>query len=68
MDEIQKLLDNMHKEIRLIKKNAVAMSWYTRGGLSYQEVLNTSSEEREIISEVINDNLETTKKSQMPFF
>jgi hypothetical protein len=37
-------------------------------GLSYSEVMNMSFEEREIISEIIKDNLETTKKSGMPFF
>jgi hypothetical protein len=37
-------------------------------GLSYSEVMNMSYEEREIISEIIKDNLETTKKSGMPFF
>lgn len=37
-------------------------------GLSYSEVMNMSYEEREIISEIVKDNLETTKKSGMPFF
>jgi len=37
-------------------------------GLSYSEVMNMSYEEREIISEIIKENLETTKKSGMPFF
>jgi hypothetical protein len=37
-------------------------------GLSYQEALNLEFEERQIIGEIIKDNLETTKKSGLPFF
>jgi hypothetical protein len=37
-------------------------------GMSYQEALNLTIEERKIIGEIIKDNLETTKKSGLPFF
>jgi hypothetical protein len=37
-------------------------------GLSYAEVMHMSWDEREIIGEIIKENLETTKKSGLPFF
>ncbi len=37
-------------------------------GLSYAEVMHMSWEERDIIGEIIKENLETTKKSGLPFF
>jgi hypothetical protein len=37
-------------------------------GLSYNEVVNMSWDEREIIGEIVAENLETTKKSGLPFF
>jgi hypothetical protein len=37
-------------------------------GMSYAEVMNMSFEEREIVSEIIKDNLETTKKTGLNFF
>lgn len=37
-------------------------------GMSYQEALHLDPEERTIIGEIIKDNLETTKKTKMPFF
>jgi hypothetical protein len=37
-------------------------------GLSYQEALNLDIEERKIIGTIIKDNLETTKKTGLPFF
>lgn len=39
-----------------------------RGGISYEEVMMLSAEEREIIGKIIKSNLETTKESGLPFF
>jgi hypothetical protein len=39
-----------------------------RGGISYEDVLNMSSFEREEINKIIENNMEITKKSQLPFF
>jgi len=39
-----------------------------RGGISYEDILNMSSEERAQVVELVNNNLETTKKSGQPFF
>lgn len=44
------------------------MSWYMRGGASYEDILNMSAFERKAINEIIENNLEVTKKSQLPFF
>jgi hypothetical protein len=43
------------------------LCWYMRG-LSYAEGINMSADEREIVAEIIKENLETTKKSGLPFF
>jgi len=39
-----------------------------RGGITYDEAMQMSHNERAAISEIINENLETTKKSGLPFF
>jgi hypothetical protein len=39
-----------------------------RGGVTYQEALRMSIEERNIITDIVKDNLETTKKTGQPFF
>ena len=44
------------------------MSWYMRGGVSYEDTMLLSAVERDLINKIIKDNLETTKKSKMPFF
>lgn len=67
-EKIQKLIDGMEKECIDIKKSAFSFSWYMRGGVSYEDALNMSAEERKLINELIEANLETTKKTQLPFF
>lgn len=42
--------------------------WYMRGGVTLTEVYNLSPAEREIVGKLVNENLETTKKTQLPFF
>lgn len=44
------------------------MAWYMRGGASYEDILNMSNSERKALNEIIDSNLEITKKSQLPFF
>lgn len=44
------------------------MAWYMRGGVSYEDVLNMSTEERNQLNKLIENNLEVTKKTQLPFF
>ena len=58
----------MEAECKAIKKNALSCAWYMRGGVSYEDILNMSPEEREQINEIITSNLETTKTSRLPFF
>lgn len=67
LPEILQLSKQFDKEAKAIKKDCLKLCWYMRG-LSYAEVVNMSWEEREIIGEIIKENLETTKKSGLPFF
>jgi hypothetical protein len=58
----------MDQESKTIRQEALKMVWYMRGGLTYTEAMNLSHSEREIVSDIIKENLETTKKSGLPFF
>lgn len=58
----------MENETQEIRQEAIKMAWYMRGGLTYDQTLQLSVAERKIISQLIKDNLETTKKSGLPFF
>lgn len=58
----------MEQESNDIKKSALKLSWFMRGGATYEDILNMSDMERTAMSELIEENLDTTKKSGLPFF
>jgi hypothetical protein len=62
------MVDKMDEEADSIRKQSLKMSWYMRGGASYEDVMQMSHNERQMISDLIKDNLETTKNSKLPFF
>lgn len=39
-----------------------------RGGMSLTEAYETSPEDREVLVKLINENLETAKKTNQPFW
>jgi hypothetical protein len=62
------MVEAMEKETRSIRQEVLKFCWYMRGGLTYDEGMQLSQSEREIISDIVKDNMETTKKSGLPFF
>lgn len=58
----------MDKETNDIRQEALKVAWYMRGGVSYDQALQLSVAERTTISTLIKENLETTKKTGLPFF
>jgi len=67
-EEIGKYLDGLDKESRAIKKEILELCWYMRGGLTYDEGMQLSDNDKKIISEIVTDHLEVTKDTKMPFF
>lgn len=67
-DQIAKLVDTMEQESNSIRSESLKMCWFMRGGLTYTEAMNLGPEERGAVGRLIKENLETTKKSGLPFF
>jgi|TARA_Y100000389_G_C17231530_1_gene398407 hypothetical protein len=58
-------MENGQKEL---KSEILRLCWYMRGAVTLEEGYTLCNEDRLLISDIVKDNLETTKKSQMPFF
>lgn len=67
-EAVQKYIEELDKEVEGIRKSALVQAWYMRGGASYEDVLNMCSAEREAINKLVEEHMETTKKSGLPFF
>jgi len=62
------MVDAMEKETRDIRLDVLKLCWYMRGGVTYEEAMQMSQQERGVINDIVKDNMETTKKSGLPFF
>lgn len=62
------MVDQMEKDCQSIRQESLKISWFMRGGLTYDQAMALGVQERELINELITENLETTKKSGLPFF
>ena len=67
-DEIIDMIKSMEKDSKALRQEAIQICWYMRGSISYDDAMLLTVEDREIIGKLIKDNLETTKKSGLPFF
>jgi hypothetical protein len=67
LPEILREVKNIETEAKAIKKEILQLCWYMRG-LSYTEGMNLSHDERSIISDIVKEHMEITKKSGLPFF
>jgi hypothetical protein len=66
-DEIKEYLVRLDKEVYKFKEELFRISWFMRGGVSVNDLLDRySHEDLNILSEIIKENVENTKASQMP--
>ena len=68
IEAMEAYFDRLEAQSKALKEEALRLCWYMRGGLSYEESLMLSLDERKLIGKIVKDNLETSKKSGMPFF
>jgi hypothetical protein len=62
------MVDAMEKETQNIRLDVLKLCWYMRGGVTYEEAMQMGQVDRELINDIVKENLETTKKSGLPFF
>jgi hypothetical protein len=58
----------MDNEVKNFKMDLYRLCWYMRGSVQLEDVMTMSSEDREIIGKIIKENLDTAKKTGLPFF
>jgi len=65
--DIEKLVESMELETKRIKDEIFRISWYMRGGVSSLDLFYVYSfEDRQIMNNIIKDNIEATKNAKIP--
>ena len=68
LDEILSESKKLEEEQKGLREELLKICWYMRGGVTLDEAYAMSHQDRSIIGEIVKENLETTKKSGLPFF
>ena len=68
LPEIEAEVKKLDDESKALKKDLYKLAWFMRGSVSIEEAWTMDWSDREIISQIIKENLETTKESGLPFF
>lgn len=68
MEEIHKEVKKLEDESKALKKELYKLAWFMRGALTFEQAFLLDVADRIIIGEIVQENLETTKESQLPFF
>ena len=66
--DIVKHLKDLESEGKNLKLELMKICWFMRGGMSWQEALNLSPDERGIAAQLVKENMDTSKKTGQPFF
>lgn len=68
MNAVRSLIQRLGKETQQLVRLAIELAYFSRGSLSYDQILGMSAGEREIALEFINERLEHAKKMPFPVF
>jgi hypothetical protein len=67
-DEIEQEVKKLENESKALKKELYKLAWFMRGSLSVEQAFMLDLQDIEIIHEIIKENIETTKETNLPFF
>ena len=65
---IETMLEGMDKEARALREEALRFTWWMRGGISFDDAMMLCQTDKDIINNIIKDNMDATKNSGLPFF
>lgn len=65
-EDIVAYIEQLEKDSKALTKEILRICWYMRGGITYNDAILLTKTEREIIGDIIKDNIELTKETKMP--
>jgi hypothetical protein len=68
LPEIEAEVRKLEKESKALRKNIYKTAWFMRGALSVESAFGMDISDLDILSEIVKENLETTKESGLPFY
>lgn len=61
------MITQYENSVKALKMELYKIMWYMRGGVSIDDIFNTSASDRSLMIDIINENLKTTKDTGIAF-
>jgi hypothetical protein len=68
LEEIDELGKKLENDVKAVKQELIKICWWMRGGISLNEAAQLTYNDRATIAELVKENLETTNRTNLPFF
>ena len=59
--------DKLENQAKALIKEAFRVSWHMRGAINMDQTYNLSSEQIDVLQDIIKENFEFTKETRIPF-
>ena len=66
-DEIAHFIEGYDKEAKALIRDVLRLTWSMRGAVTMNEAYALSLEQRDLIQNIIEENMEWTKETKLPF-
>ena len=67
-EDIGELIESYDTNSKALRNNILKLIWHMRGSVTLDEGFTMSYSDRELISSLVKENLETTNTTGLPFF
>lgn len=68
IEEIKDAFKQLERESKALRSEIFKLAWFMRGSVNIEQAYMLDAQEREIISKIVQENLDITKETQLPFF
>jgi len=65
---IDRVVKEYEKDTKALREELFKLCWYMRGGMTISEAFMLTVDDRLLIGQLIEENLNITKDSGLPFF
>lgn len=67
-EQVVDMLESYDKESKALKKSLLKLCWGMRGSIGLDEIYQLSYQDRELINQLIKENIEVTNETGLPYF
>jgi len=62
-EQLVEVLEGYEKDVKAIKRDALQIAWFMKGGVDYDSAMAFGKQDKEIVKDIIKETVEAAKKN-----